>query len=73
MLFNLHFANSTILSCFFIFLIIGLYSLISAVLAGIFNPIAELKISIGIPTKELKAEMETYPVIAKVTVSKWSI
>ena len=46
--------------------------LIPAVIAQIFNPIAELVIPIGIPTKEAKAEMEIRPVI-EVTVSKWSI
>ena len=42
MLFNLDFANNTISSCFFFFLIIDLYFLIPAVIAQIFNPIAEL-------------------------------
>ena len=55
-IFNLAFANDTILSCFFfIFLIIDLYFLILAVIAYIFNPIAELAIPIGIPSKEAKA------------------
>ena len=64
MLFNLDFANNTILSCFFFFfLIIDLYFLIPAVITQIFNPIVELAIPIGIPTKEAKAEMETHPVI----------
>ena len=52
-LFNLDFANNTILSClFFFFLIIDLYFLIHAVIAHIFNPIAELVLPIGIPPKE---------------------
>ena len=56
MLFNLDFANNTILSCFFFFfLIIDLYFLIPAAIAQIFNPIAELVIPIGIPSKETKA------------------
>ena len=60
MLFNLDFANNTILSCwFFFFLIIDLYLLITAVIAQLFNPIAELVIPIGISIKEAKAEMET--------------
>ena len=64
MLFNLDFANNTILSCFFFFfLIIDLYFLIPAVIAQIFNPIAEIVIPIGIATKEAKAEMKTHPVI----------
>ena len=60
MLFNLDFANDNILSCFFFyFLIIDLYFLIPAIISQIFNPIAELVIPIGIPTKEVKAERET--------------
>ena len=52
-LFNLDFANNTILSClFFFFLIIDLYFLIHAVIVHIFNPIAELVLPIGIPPKE---------------------
>ena len=66
MLFNVDFANNTILSCFFFFfLIIDLYFLIAAVIAQIFNPIAELLISIGIPTKEAKAEIEIHPVVVE--------
>ena len=58
-LFNLNFANNTVLSCFFFFfLIIDLYFVIAAVIAQIFNPIAEIVIPTGIPTKEAKAEME---------------
>ena len=54
--FNLDFASDNILSCFvFFFLIIDLYFLIPAVITQIFNPIAELVIPIGIPTKETKA------------------
>ena len=64
MLFNLDFANNTILSCVF-FLIIDLYFLIHAVITQIFNPIAELVIPIGISTKEAKAETETHPTIIK--------
>ena len=30
-----------------------------------FNPIAELVIAMGIPSKEAKAEIETHPVIAE--------
>ena len=55
MLFNLDFANNTILSWFFfIFIIIGVYFLVPAVIAQIFNPIAELLIPIGMPIKEEK-------------------
>ena len=73
MLFNLDFANNTILSCFFFFLIIDLYFLIHAVIAQIFNPIAELVIPIGIPTKEAKSEMQTHLVIVEITISKCSV
>ena len=74
MLFNLDFANNTIFSCFFFFLlIIDLYSLIVAVIAQIFNPIAELVILIGIPTKQVKAEMETHLVTAEAKIRKFTI
>ena len=73
MLFNIDFANNTILPCsFFFFLIIYLYFLILAVIAQIFNPIAELVIPIGTTTKEAKAEMEKHPVTVEITISKWS-
>ena len=36
----------------------------------IFNSIAELVISIGIPTKEAKAEMEMHPVVVEITISE---
>ena len=74
MLFNLDFANNTILSCFFFFfLIIDLYFLIHGVIAQIFNPIAELVIPITIPTKEAKAEIEIHPVTADTKIRKCSI
>ena len=38
-----------------------------------FNSIAELVISIGIPTKKAKAEMETQPLIIEVKIRKCSI
>ena len=64
MLFNLDFAISTILSCFFsFFLTIDFYFLIREIIAQISNPFAELVIPIGISTKEAKAKMETQPVI----------
>ena len=57
MLFNLAFANNTILSCFFFFfLIIDLYFLIPAAIAQFFNPIARLVVPTGIPSKEAKSE-----------------
>ena len=66
MLFNLDFANNTIFSCFlFFFFIIDLYFLILGVIAQIVDPIAELVISIGIPSKEAKTEIEIHPVLLK--------
>ena len=47
--------------------------LIPEIITQIFNSIAELIIPTGIPTKEAKAEMETYPVTAKINLSKYSI
>ena len=69
---------------FLFFLIIDLYLLpytlylidlylIPAVIAKIFNPIAELVISIGFPTKQAKVKMEKHPVIIEIKISKWSI
>ena len=58
---------------FFLFLIIDLYFLIAAVIRQIFNPASELVIPIGIPTKEAKAEMKTYPVIVEPKIRKCSI
>ena len=72
MLFNLDFANNTVLSCFF-FLIIDLYFVIAAVIVHIFNPISELVIHIEIPNKEAKEEMEIHPVILEVKIRKSSI
>ena len=70
MLFNLDFARNTILSCFFFFfLIIYLYFFIPAVITQIFNPVAEIVIPIGIPTKEAKVEIETHSVITETTIS----
>ena len=52
MLFNLHLANNTTLSCFFFFfLIIDLYFLIPAVITQILNLTEDLVIPTGIPTK----------------------
>ena len=63
--------KNKILSClFFIFLIIDLYLLIPAVIAQIFDSIAELVIPKEIWTKETKAEIETHPVIAGTNIRK---
>ena len=56
MLFNLDFANNTILSCFF-FLNYWLNFLTPVVIGQIFNSITELVIPIRIPSKEAKAEI----------------
>ena len=61
MLFNLDYLNNTILPCFFFFfLIIDLYFLIPAIIAQIFNPIAELAIPTGIP---VTAEAKVFNII----------
>ena len=62
MLFNFDFANNTIISYFFFFLIIDLYFLLPALITQLFNRVAELVIPRGIPTIQAKAEMETHPV-----------
>ena len=55
------------------FLIIDLYFLITAVIAHICIPTAELAIPTGIPTKEEKAEMETHPVTVAAKITKCAI
>ena len=57
----------------FLFLIIDSYFLFSAVIAQIFNPITELVIPVGIPSKEAKAEIEMHPVTTEAKISKCSI
>ena len=47
------------------FKIIDFYFFIAAVIAQFFNSVAELLISIGITTKEAKAETETHQVIVE--------
>ena len=58
---------------FLFFLIIGLYFLITPLIAKIFIPTAELAIPTGIPTKEAKSEMETHPVTVEAKISKCSV
>ena len=58
---------------FAFFLIIDLYFLIPGVTTQIFNPTPELAIPIGIPAKEAKAEMETYPVMVEIAINECSI
>ena len=74
MLYNLDFANNTILSSFvFLFLIIDLYFLITAIIAQSLNPIADLAIPIGIPIKEAKSEIEIQPVILEAKIRRCSV
>ena len=69
MLFNLDFANSTILSGFFFFLlIINLYLLNPEV--PFFNPIVELVIPMEMPSKEAKAEIEIHPITVEAKIRK---
>ena len=51
----------------------GLYYIIPAVIAQIFNPIAELVIPIGIPSKKAKSDIEMLPVIVEDKIRKCSI
>ena len=74
LLFNLVFANNTILSCFFLFFfIIDLYFLITGIVAQVFHPIAKLEIPIGILSKEAKAEIEIHPITVEAKINKCSI
>ena len=74
MLFDLDFANNTTLSCFFFFsLNIDLYFLILAAIAQIVNPITELVIPVGVPSREAKAEIEIHPVIVEAKTRMCSI
>ena len=69
MVFNLVFANNTILSRFFFFLlIINLYFLIPAFITQIIIAAAQLVIPTGIPAKEEKTEIETYPVTVEAKI-----
>ena len=72
MLFSLDSANNIIfLSCFFFFfLIIHLCLLVNGAIAQILNPIAELAIPIGIPSKETKGEIEIHPVTTEAKIRK---
>ena len=74
MLFNLDFANNTVLSYFFFFFLIDdLYFLIPTVISKNFNPIAELVIPIGIPIKKAKAETEIHPVMVEAKIRTCSV
>ena len=66
--FILDFVNNTILSCFFFFfLITDLYYLISATIT-IFDPIAEVVISIGSPNIAARPEFEIYLIILEAKI-----
>ena len=56
-----------------VFLIIDFYFLIVAAIAQFFNPISELVIPIGIPSKETKAQIEIHSVIAVAKIRMCSI
>ena len=74
MLFNLDFANITVLSrVFFFYLIIDLYFSIPAIIPQTFNPIGEIVIPIVISSKEAKGETETKPETAEAEIRKCSI
>ena len=74
MLFNLDFASNTISLCFFFFFLLAdLYFLNHVVIAQMFNPITELVMSTGIPTKEAKADMETLPITVEIKMSQCSV
>ena len=76
MLFNLDFANNTVLSCFVFFcyylfiIIINLCFLIPAVIAKISNHIAEVEIRIEISSKKAKAEIEMHAVTSTTKINK---
>ena len=71
MVFNLDFANNSILSCFFSFLlIIDQYFLIPSIIEQNFNHTAELVIPIEISAKKAKAEMETHPGTVEITIKR---
>ena len=53
---------------FLFFFIMDLYILIPAVIAQIFSPIEELVIPLGIPSKEVKAEIEIHSVTAETKI-----
>ena len=74
MLFSLDFHNNTMLSWFFFFfLVIDVNFLIPAAIEQIFNPITELVITVRIPSKEVKADIDIQLVIVEAKVGKRSI
>ena len=70
---KLYFLNIVSLSCCFFFsFIIGLYFLISIIIAQIFIPAGELVIPTGRATYEANAEIETQPITAETKITKCS-
>ena len=64
--FNSVFTSNTILSCFFLFLlIIDLYFFIPAMIPLIFILISELTISTETPTNEVNVDIEAQPLMAE--------
>ena len=57
----------------FFFLIIDLYFLIPAFISQIFIPIAELVVTIEIPSKETKLEVEIHPIIVEAKIRTFLI
>ena len=73
-LFNLAFSKNAILSCFPSFSWLLTYSfLFLPLLHNFFNPIAELVIVLGIPSKEAKEKTERHPVIPETEIRKYLI
>ena len=69
--FNLAFANKTVLLCFFFFfLIIDLYFLIPTVIPQIFICTPELAIPTGTQTNKENAGIETQPLTAEARTGK---
>ena len=69
----LEFKTSTLFNIDFLFLIIDFNFLFPAVITKTCNSVTELVISIGIPTKEAKAEVKTHPVTVEIKIRKCSI
>ena len=70
MLFNLDFTSKTISSCFFFFFLIIDFSIL-AVIAHIYNCIAELVTLTAIPIKEAKPKIKTYPITAEAKIREF--
>ena len=51
-------------------LLFNLYFLIAAAVTQVFNPIAELLILTGVPSKEAKTETEIHPLITEAEIRK---